>query len=317
MQSPEPDHLFREKAIHHASSPEQLDQVVKIASPKSWAILTAILIVIVFALFWFVFGEVEIAVSGEGVLLKRGGVKTLTPGFSGRVTAVHASAGETVTPNQLLLTVHQPGLMLQLQNARQILAFLQAQALTRSSDTLQVQLAEQAAKVRELEAVLNTSTTLRSPGHIRLLELNVTADDLIQDDDVIAIYERAATGDLYLEAFVPVVEGKEIRPGAMVQVIPNAIRQENAGYIQGTVRWVSEFPASPENLKATLRNEDLVSLLTAHGSYTKVTIDLPSVGNGMYKWSVKNHPPVSLSPGTICQIRIVTDRVPPYRFVLP
>jgi HlyD family secretion protein len=241
----------------------------------------------------------------------------LTPGFSGRVVAVHVNAGQNVTPDQLLVTVHQPTLALQLQNARQTLVFLRAQAVAAPSTSLPVQIAEHAAKVRELEAVLNTSTTIRSPGHIRLLELNVTADDLIRDDDVIAIYEQSATGSLYLEAFVPVMEGKEIRPGALVQVMPNAIRQENAGYVRGTVRSVSEFPVSPENLKATLRNEDLAKLLTAHGNYTKVTIDLPSNGSGKYEWSVKSHPPVELTPGTICQIRIVTARIHPYRFILP
>jgi hypothetical protein len=58
--------IFRETALERLSSPEQLDQLMRITSPRSWMMLATIAILLAVALVWGFLGRVPTATSGEG-----------------------------------------------------------------------------------------------------------------------------------------------------------------------------------------------------------------------------------------------------------
>ena len=54
------NNLFRKKSIDKVSSPEKLDDYIRVTTPSVWITLVAILVVIVGASIWGIFGRITI-----------------------------------------------------------------------------------------------------------------------------------------------------------------------------------------------------------------------------------------------------------------
>ena len=52
--------IFREKSLERVTSPEQLNDYIKVTTPSVWMILFATLVLIVGTLFWAVFGKIQV-----------------------------------------------------------------------------------------------------------------------------------------------------------------------------------------------------------------------------------------------------------------
>ena len=52
--------LFREKSLERVTSPEQLNDYIKVTTPSVWMILAATLLLIAGTLFWAVFGKIQV-----------------------------------------------------------------------------------------------------------------------------------------------------------------------------------------------------------------------------------------------------------------
>ncbi len=51
--------LFRKKSLEKVSSPEQLNDYIRVTTPSVWLVLTALLILLAGMLIWCVFGTVS------------------------------------------------------------------------------------------------------------------------------------------------------------------------------------------------------------------------------------------------------------------
>ena len=51
--------VFRQKSIDRVSSPEQLNDYIKVTTPSVWLVLIAVILLLVGMLAWSVFGTVE------------------------------------------------------------------------------------------------------------------------------------------------------------------------------------------------------------------------------------------------------------------
>ena len=52
--------IFRKKSLERVTSPEQLNDYIKVTTPSVWLILFATLVLIVGTLFWAVFGKIQV-----------------------------------------------------------------------------------------------------------------------------------------------------------------------------------------------------------------------------------------------------------------
>ncbi|MCR5474760.1 MAG: hypothetical protein K6F28_06090 [Lachnospiraceae bacterium] len=52
--------LFREKSLERVSSPEQLDDYIRVTTPSVWIVLAATVIILAGMLAWSVFGTVKV-----------------------------------------------------------------------------------------------------------------------------------------------------------------------------------------------------------------------------------------------------------------
>ena len=51
--------IFRKKSVAKMSSPEELQDYIHVSTISAWTVLTAIIILLVGALVWGIFGEIE------------------------------------------------------------------------------------------------------------------------------------------------------------------------------------------------------------------------------------------------------------------
>jgi HlyD family secretion protein len=127
------DDLFRKKARDHASSPERLDQLLQIVSPKNWLPLIAMGTVVAAGVTWSVVGKIPITSAGQGVLIFPSKVTDLQSPLSGQVQTLNIKVGDLLKKGEVLATIDQPELKQQLQLQRAKLAELEAQNLGANS----------------------------------------------------------------------------------------------------------------------------------------------------------------------------------------
>ena len=91
--------LYREKSLERISSPEQLNDYLRVTSPSVWIILAAIVILLAGLLVWSSVATIESYVSGTGEV--KDGVMTIrfeNQQFAKNVeTGMTVSAGDTQT----------------------------------------------------------------------------------------------------------------------------------------------------------------------------------------------------------------------------
>ena len=52
--------IFRDKSLERISTPEQLNDYIKVTKPSIWVVLIATILLIAGALVWAIFGKIEV-----------------------------------------------------------------------------------------------------------------------------------------------------------------------------------------------------------------------------------------------------------------
>jgi HlyD family secretion protein len=121
--------MFRKAALAKLASPEQLDSLMQVTTPKGWLALIALLIVIGAGLAWGVLGRTSERVSGAGILLPEGGLFGIETRGDGTVQEVLVKVGDVVSKGQVVMRVAQAA---QAEEIRQVRA--QIEDLLRNRD---------------------------------------------------------------------------------------------------------------------------------------------------------------------------------------
>lgn len=119
--------LFRKVALERMSSPEQLDQLLHVTTSRSWFALIGLIALLCVTVVWGFLGQVTDKVSGQGVLIRSGGVQSVVPMGAGRVLDVRVRVGQHVRSGQVIATIAQPSLEERIRLARGQLSDVQKQ----------------------------------------------------------------------------------------------------------------------------------------------------------------------------------------------
>lgn len=65
------NHIFRKKNLERISSPEQLNDYIRVSNPSVWIILVAVIVLLVGVCFWGIFGRLETTI-GSAAVVKNG-----------------------------------------------------------------------------------------------------------------------------------------------------------------------------------------------------------------------------------------------------
>lgn len=88
--------IFRKESLDRLSSPERLDEIMEVVSPKDWLPLAGLSGLVLFGLFWSVFGRIPVSVSGQGVLLRSRQVVEIQSPISGQLEKLNVKVGDCV-----------------------------------------------------------------------------------------------------------------------------------------------------------------------------------------------------------------------------
>lgn len=119
--------IFRQEAIERLSSPEQLDQMMQVVSPRAWIPLTTVAFLVVVASVWSVVGRIPLTVAGQGVLIQPRRMMQVQASTSGQLSKVYFKPGDFIKRDQILATIDQSALKQQLQQEQARLGELQEQ----------------------------------------------------------------------------------------------------------------------------------------------------------------------------------------------
>jgi HlyD family secretion protein len=100
--------IFRKTSIDRLSSPEELDQVIRISAGGSWAALLGIVLFCTGATVWAVTSELPTTAVGSGLIVRSGGVLNVVARGAGVVQGVDATVGQHVSANQVIARIGQP-----------------------------------------------------------------------------------------------------------------------------------------------------------------------------------------------------------------
>ncbi|MCK9224445.1 MAG: NHLP bacteriocin system secretion protein [Candidatus Muirbacterium halophilum] len=113
------NNLFRKKALDKLQSPEQLDQLMTVTSPAGWIALLAIGVFVIIITIWSFYGELPQRVTGKGMLIKSGGLYSITHVASGKVTDVRVKENDIIKKGDVIGRVEQLSLLENLKSARE------------------------------------------------------------------------------------------------------------------------------------------------------------------------------------------------------
>ncbi|MEH2002626.1 MAG: NHLP bacteriocin system secretion protein [Nostoc sp.] len=119
--------IFRKESLERLSSPERLDQLMQVVSPRGWLPLVALGSIVGVAVIWSIYGRIPITVEGQGVLIYPSNVVPLQSKSAGQLIALNIKVGDVIKKGQVLATIDQAELGKQLQQQQAKLTELQSQ----------------------------------------------------------------------------------------------------------------------------------------------------------------------------------------------
>ena len=114
--------IFREVALERLSSPDELDRLLRVTDTKAWIALIAVFGLIAVALVWGYQGRLPSTVSGQGVIVRTGGVLNVVAAGSGVISKLKVNAGDKIKAGQIVATVEQPAIVEKHRGAEEMVA---------------------------------------------------------------------------------------------------------------------------------------------------------------------------------------------------
>ena len=102
--------LFRKAALDKMASPEQLDLLMHVTSPKGWLALWTTGVLLLGIIIWSVFGTIPTRVDGEGILIRGGNLSEIESIGNGVLTQFTVNINDAISKGQVIGIIDQPDL---------------------------------------------------------------------------------------------------------------------------------------------------------------------------------------------------------------
>ncbi|MHC5022791.1 MAG: NHLP bacteriocin system secretion protein [Planctomycetota bacterium] len=109
--------LFRESALERLSSPEQLDQLLQVTSPKGWMSLVATWALLAVVIVWSIIGRVPTREMGKGMLVAGDGMRLVLAPGAGPLESILVEVGQEVAADEIVARINTYEVLDQLNNA--------------------------------------------------------------------------------------------------------------------------------------------------------------------------------------------------------
>ena len=198
----------------------------------------------------------------------------------------------------------------------------------RELQALETRRAQAERQIDRLKDRISKETWVRTTEYGIVSEMKVFPGDLIRFDtplvSLLPVDEsfsafRPGSTRLVAAIFVPAKDGKKVRLGMPALIDPTSVRRDVFGSVRGTVIKTSDVAVSPEQMRHTLRNDDLVRKLTAEGPRFLMVVELerdPATVSGL-RWTTSEGPDAQITAGTLLEGQIHTERASLLGLLIP
>ena len=173
-------------------------------------------------------------------------------------------------------------------------------------------------QLKTLQEKLSISNIVHSPADGVVIGLQTSIGSMVKGGSPVISIASLGEG-MDVVTFVPVQDGKRIKPGMTALISPSTIKREEFGSIHGEVKTVSQFPATKKAMMAVLQNAHLVDFLSKQGPTITVRIRLKEDPEtySRFAWSSSKGPPQRVTPGSLASVRITVREQRPLSLVVP
>ncbi|MEA5427843.1 NHLP bacteriocin system secretion protein [Arcicella lustrica] len=113
--------FFRKSALEKLSTPEKLDQLIKVTGPKAWIALFTVFLALSTGIGWAVVGRVKTKLNAVGVVLG-GEVHEVVATSQGQLVKLSVAIGTNVKEGDIIAEIQQPELIQQIESAKAVLS---------------------------------------------------------------------------------------------------------------------------------------------------------------------------------------------------
>jgi hypothetical protein len=100
--------IFRQAALDRLASPERLDELIEVTTPRLWLALLGACTLLVMAVAWGLYGSVPTLVRGQGILIRDGSLQSVVAPDGGLVKDLLVRVGDDVARDQIVARLLQP-----------------------------------------------------------------------------------------------------------------------------------------------------------------------------------------------------------------
>lgn len=182
---------------------------------------------------------------------------------------------------------------------------------------IQLEGSEARRELALLGAERGRSTAVRSPFTGRVVEIKAGRGTLVSTETPVVLLERSKGGaGVEVVMYVASSDGKKINPGASAELLPATAQKDEHGYVIGKVSYISDYPATPQALLATLGSEELVKELASVSAPFEVRIRLDKRDDKLV-WTRAHDDAPDIRAGTLCSGKVTVRNERPIGFVIP
>ena len=176
------------------------------------------------------------------------------------------------------------------------------------------------ALIGQLAARMSAEQHVIAPRAGKLVQLTCSPGDGVHKGNTVAILSDAGDGRLRCYAFFPLTEGKRVQRDMYAHVEPFIADRERFGVISSVVRDVEPVVGTRESFLRIITSPEVVQDIEGRSEGTVsavIDLELDAASPTGLRWSGGVGYPQQLTPGTLCEVDVVTEDVAPISLLLP
>ena len=291
--------LFRKSSLERISSPERLNEYIKITNPGVWSVLLGCLTLLIAVGFWGFYGSIPDSVSVMGVVFPQDGVTTVIPTAGGRISDMRVKVGDFVEAGQIIAVIPQEELLSQIKEQR-------------SNDPTEKE------AISNLISQYESLSLIVSPVSGIVLSAKSVNETVLSTETIATVVKQEKyADDKQIICYVPTATAKKLQEGMEVQVSPDFAPREEYGYMLGHITNIGTYPVSENDVISAVGSQQYAQGLLPQGNSVevRVTLTIDPDSQDKIKWSNTKGEAISLSIGTNCNMLIVVNNYRPCELV--
>lgn len=186
--------FFRKSALEKLSTPEKLDQLIKVTDRKAWIALATVALALLTGISWSILGKVKTKLDVVGVV-QGGEVHEVVSTAQGQLVDLKVAIGDQVKKGDIIASIEQPELYQQIQDAKSILndnklelgkitsyggegTHLQGELINQTRKSIHGEIEAEKRKISFLNSQLESEYTLLNKGLIIKSQLESTKQQI-------------------------------------------------------------------------------------------------------------------------------------------